>query len=110
MNSITLATICNNADGTITEGTITVDPNAPKLVRPKPTTINAAAFYARFTDAEKAGIAVAAVTAPAIFVGLIHGLANSTVDLAGAELKTWMDGLVAADAITADREMAILTP
>jgi hypothetical protein len=59
---------------------------------------------------KKAGIAAAAVAAPEIFVGLVHGLANGTIDLTTTELKAWMDGLVAAGAITADREAEILTP
>jgi hypothetical protein len=35
---------------------------------------------------------------------------NGTVDLTAPELHAWMDGLVAAGAITADRETEILTP
>lgn len=73
-------------------------------------TISTADFYARFTDAEKAGIASASVAVPQIFVGLIHGLANGSIDLIDAELKAWMGGLVSTGVLTAAREIAILTP
>jgi hypothetical protein len=90
--TMTLNTIRHNADGTVSEGTITIPDPGPVRQRPQPTTISAASFYARFTDAEKAGIAAASIAAPAIFVGLVHGLVNGTVDLTAPELHAWMDG------------------
>lgn len=85
---------------------------------PHPTTITSAAFLARFTTTEQAAVQSAAAAAPGtIGVGLTIGMVTGTVDLAGCPsacqntvLKTWMDGLVAAGAITAARETAILTP
>ena len=85
---------------------------------PHPTTITSAAFLARFTTTEQAAVQSAAAAAPGtIGVGLTIGMVTGTVDLAGcpsacqnATLKTWMDGLVSAGAITATRETAILTP
>ena len=46
----------------------------------------------------------------AIGAGLTKGLTAGTVDLTSTIVKTWMDSLVTAGAITADRETAILTP
>lgn len=86
--------------------------NAPQpapSVEP-PTTVSSAAFYDRFTDAEKLAIAAAATASPAIFAGLVHGLSTGEVPLGSATLAGWMDALVQAGAITADRKTAILTP
>jgi hypothetical protein len=111
MTAVTLNTIRHNADGTITEGTITVDPaTAVKRVRPNPTTISSLDFFNRFTDAEHAAIWAAATSTPAIGAGLTKGLAAGRIDLTAAELKAWVDGLVSVGVLTADRETAILTP
>ena len=82
----------------------------PAPIMPKPSDLDAAAFYARFTDAEKAAIWAAAVANPQLGVGLVHGLANGSINLLAAEARAWLDGLVAAGAITAQRETEILTP
>lgn len=75
-----------------------------------PTTIPAVAFFNRFTQAETAAIWSAAIANPAIGVGLMNGLAAGSVDLASPTVKTWLDGLVAAGALTAARETVVLTP
>ncbi len=107
MTAVTLNVL--NADGTM--GTITVDPALQtRSGRPKPTKISSAAFFGRFTDVEHSAIWAAAGTAPGIGPGLVQGLATGTVDLTSAVLKTWMDGLVAVNAITAARETEILIP
>lgn len=78
---------------------------------PRPTTITAIAFLDRFTPAEQAAVQQAAAAAPATLgVGLTTGLAAGTINLTSVAMKAWMDGLVAAGAITAARETAILTP
>jgi hypothetical protein len=111
MTAVTLATIRHNVDGSIVEGTITVDPDLAVFIpRPKPVEITAFAFYDRFTDAEKLAVQTAANADPQIALGLTHGLAKGSVTLTGATLKAWMDGLVNAGAITVDRQIAILTP
>jgi hypothetical protein len=46
----------------------------------------------------------------ALGASLIKGLSAGTVDLTSSKVKTWMDALVTAEAITADRETAIPTP
>lgn len=111
MTAVTLDTIRHNADGTITKGTITVDPaTATKRVRPQPVEISNLDFYNRFTDAEKLAVQTAANASPQIALGLTHGLVSGSVTLTGPTIKAWMDALVAAGAITADRETEILTP
>ena len=88
------------------------------IYQPHPTTITSAQFLARFTSAEQAAVEGAAAAAPGtIGVGLTVGMVTGTVNLAGCptacqnvQLKAWMDGLVTAGAITAAREVAILTP
>lgn len=76
MTAATLNTIRHNADGTITEGTITVDAlSAPKRTRPKPITISASDIFNRFTADEHAAVWLAATANPAIGVGLTQGLA-----------------------------------
>lgn len=85
---------------------------------PHPATITSLAFFNRFTAAEQAAVQRAAASAPTTLgVGLTHGLIAGTINLAGCPsacrdptIKAWMDGLVAAAAITAARETAILTP
>lgn len=82
---------------------------APKV--PHPTTILSIAFLDRFTAAEQGAVQQAAAAAPTTLgVGLTTGLAAGTIDLTSPTLKTWMDGLVSAGAITAARETAIVTP
>ena len=87
-------------------------------VVPHPTSITSAAFLARFTAAEQAAVQAAAAAQPGtIGVGLTIGMVEGTVNLSGCptacqntQLKTWMDGLVTAGAITSARESVILTP
>lgn len=82
----------------------------PAPVTLPPTEVSAAVFFARFSDVEKAAIWSTAVANPQFGVGLVHGLANGAIDLAGDIVKAWMGGLVVAGAITDQRETEILTP
>lgn len=86
--------------------------NTPEAapVAAKPTVISAGAFFARFTDAERAAIWPASVANAQLGVGLVNGLANGSVNLLAPEAQAWLDGLVAAGALTADRATEILTP
>lgn len=107
MTAVTLSVI--NADGST--GTLTVDPALhSRRVRPNPTTISSHDFFNRFTDGERAAVWAAAATTPALGVGLVQGLALGQIDLTSDVLKTWLDALVSAGALTSDRETAILTP
>jgi len=94
----------------LADGAVTATPTYADI--PAPTTISSAAFQGRFTDAEQAAIwkAAAQDATGAIGAGLTKGLTAGTVDLTSSVVKTWMDSLVTAGAITADRETAILTP
>jgi hypothetical protein len=94
----------------LADGAVTATPTYADI--PAPTTISSAAFQARFTDPEQAAIwkAAAQDATGAIGAGLTKGLTAGTVDLTSTIVKTWMDSLVTAGAITADRETAILTP
>jgi hypothetical protein len=75
-----------------------------------PTTISASAFLARFTQAEQEAVWAACASTPPLGVGLANGLAAGSIDLTSSVTQAWMVALVAAGAITADREAAILTP
>lgn len=88
------------------DGTPAWHPTPP----PKPTTISAGAFLARFTPAEQEAVQTAAAGAPTIALGLTMGLATGSIDLTSGTLKTWMAGLVTAGAITAARSTTIMTP
>jgi len=94
----------------LADGSVTATPTYADI--PALTTISSAAFQGRFTDAEQAAIwkAAAQDATGAIGAGLTKGLTAGTVDLTSTIVKGWMDSLVTAGAITADRETAILTP
>lgn len=89
---------------TAISGVFMADGTAP------PTVISAAEFFNRLTQAETGAIWAAAVAIPALGVGLMNGLATGSIDLTSPVLKTWLDGCVAAGAVTAEREIVILTP
>lgn len=73
--------------------------------------ITAAAFLARFTDAERLAIQQAADATPSIALGLTMGLAIGTIRLQGDPVMAgWMAALVTAGAVTQDRATEILTP
>lgn len=76
---------------------------------PVQTVISSLDFFNRFTMDEHAAV-WSATTTSAIGVGLTQGLAAGRIDLTSPALKAWMDALVTAGVITADRETAILTP
>lgn len=85
----------------------TPDPAPPPT--PSNTVITTAAFFARFTQSELEASWAAGVSAPAIGTGLMNLIVAGSVDLTSTDLKTLMDMLVSASAITSDRETAILT-
>ena len=84
-------------------------PNPVSMPAP-PTTIAAAAFLGRFTQAEQLAVQAAAAASPAIGVGLTLGLAQGFVIFASPLLTSWMEALVAAGAITKARATEIMTP
>lgn len=77
---------------------------------PKSTVITALGFFGRFTPEERIAVQTATNLIPELGVGLINGLAAGAVDLLGETVIAWMDGLVRAGALTADRKTEILTP
>lgn len=85
-------------------GVFMAGPDAP------PSTIPAVEFFNRFTPAETQAVSAIALASPPVFAGLVNGLAAGQLDLTSPTLQAWMDGLVAAGALTADRKTIILTP
>ena len=77
---------------------------------PAQTQLTPLEFMARFTQAESAAIAGAALGNAALFLWFLQAMGASYVDLTDARTKTGLDALVAAGLLTADREAAILTP
>jgi hypothetical protein len=73
------------------------------------TTISSGAFLTRFTAAEQGAIQQAALSSAPIALGLTIGLAYGTIDLTGATLSNWMQGLVTANVITPARALEILS-
>ena len=82
----------------------------PTPIAPQPITITAAAFLARFTQAEQTAVQQLAITNGQIALGLTLGLAQGWITLNSPILTNWMAALVSAGAITADRSTGILTP
>jgi hypothetical protein len=82
----------------------------PAPVPPKPTTLSAGDFLARFTAAEQSAVQQACLANPQLMLGLTTGLAIGQIDLTGINLATWMQGLVTAGALTQARATAIITP
>jgi hypothetical protein len=83
---------------------------APVATPIVPTTIPAAAFYARFTPAEQLAVQTAANASPQLGLGMTLGLAQGFVIFASPLLINWMNGMVAAGAITRARAAVIMTP
>src|SRR5260370_42527907 len=77
---------------------------------PKPAGISAPAFFNRFTDAERVAVQTAVNASPQLGVGLINGLAAGQIKLTDPVVKTWLDGLVTAGALTSAPDTGILTP
>jgi hypothetical protein len=77
---------------------------------PPDTDISVMAFFDRFTTIEKLAIATLAQSSAGIFMGIIHALSRSLVDLTSAETLQWVNGLQAAGVLTADRVTEITTP
>jgi len=82
----------------------------PAPVAPRPTTISAGEFLARFTAAEQAAVQTACLASPQLMLGLTTGLALGQINLTGSNLATWMQGLVSAGAVTQARATEILAP
>lgn len=83
---------------------------APVPVPPNPATIDAAAFFARFTTSEQAAVQAACDANSQLGVVLTLGLAQGFVTLTSPLLAQWMGGLVSAGALTSARVTAITTP
>lgn len=88
----------------------TPDEIAANLASAPPTILNPADFLARFTPQEQIAVQQAAIVNAQIALGLTEGLARGSIDLHGPLLGSWMQGLVAAGCITADRMTVIMTP
>jgi hypothetical protein len=86
---------------------IVPEPPAPPAPR---TNLHPGEFLNRFTSAEQAAIQAACSTVPALALGLTMGLALGYVDLSSPAVATWLQGLVAAGALTADRAVAVVVP
>lgn len=71
--------------------------------------ISALAFFNRFTAEEQVKVMAACSSAPALYVGLINGLASGSVTLDSEKMNAWLDGMVTAKAITAKRRTEIQT-
>jgi hypothetical protein len=82
----------------------------PAPVPPPTTTLTSAEFFNRFTAAEQGAIQAACTASASLGVGLTLGLAQGFVVLTSPILANWMNGLVAAGALTAARMTEILTP
>lgn len=77
---------------------------------PKPTTLTASAFQARFTASEQQAVFAACIANVALGAVLIHGISSNAIDLTSADASAWINGLVAAGALTSARAAEILTP
>ena len=97
------------APGWTYDGTAFQMPPAPAPAAP-PVQISPLQFMARFTAAETAGIAAAALSSSALFLWFMQASAASYIDLTDPRTKAGLDALVAAGLLTADRQTAVLTP
>lgn len=79
-------------------------------VGPKPTTVSAGDFYKRFLPTEAPAVFAACISNHDLGAALIQGVALGAIDLTSDAAKNFIDGLVAAGALTQDRATAILTP
>lgn len=76
----------------------------------KPTTVSAGDFYKRFLRTEAPAVFAACISNHDLGAALIQGVALGAIDLTSDAAKNFIDGLVAAGALTQDRATAILTP
>jgi hypothetical protein len=83
---------------------------SPAATPINPTTISAAAFFARFTPAEQVAVQAASTANAQIGLGMTLGLAQGFIIFASPLLANWMNGLVAAGALTRARANVIMTP
>lgn len=82
----------------------------PLPAPPAPTILSYVDFRARFTAQEMTDVRVAAMADPEAMDLIFVALAEGTVNLAGAKASEFLDKMVAANAITAQRKTEILTP
>ncbi len=101
------ARLSNPSGFVITGGALVA---AAPVVASPPTQLPPLTFLARFTAAEEAAIAQAALSNASILLWLTKAGAAQYIDLADPNTKAGMDALVAAGLLTAARETAILTP
>lgn len=83
---------------------------APLISATSSSAISALAFFNRFTPAEQAAISAACLASPQLNAGLVNGLASGVIDLGGAPVSEWLDGLIAAGAIDVGRKSIVLEP
>jgi len=118
MTEVTLATLGHNADGSVREGSITVDPAAASNPKPKPRPappLLGTVILSRVTDAEYAGVLAAAqaqlATGNAQLQRWLDILRiNGTVDLASPDTQTAKTALVSAHLLTQARADIIFAP
>lgn len=75
----------------------------PPVLRQIPTSD----FVARFTLTEQAAVWAACAANAPLGAGLTTGLANGYINLDGPTVTAWLQGLVAAGAITNDRSIEV---
>ena len=97
------------AQGWLYDGAAFSPPPAPAPAA-KPTRISPLAFIGRFTPAEQASIAQAAMANAQLFLWFNKLTAAQEVDLGDQETKDGLAALVSAGLLSADRAAAVLLP
>lgn len=82
----------------------------PLPAPPAPTVISYVDFRARFTAQELTDVWAAAMADPSALDLVFIALSEGSVNLGGAKASEFLDKMVAANAITAQRKTEILTP
>lgn len=75
-----------------------------------PSVISVNAFFARWTPAEKVAVIAGMASRPAVMQGIVRAALSDGVDLLAPLTSTFMDTLVTAGFITAQRKIVVLTP
>jgi hypothetical protein len=83
---------------------------APAPTPPPPTSLSAIEFLERLTPSEQLAVQTVCNSNMTLLVGLTTGIASGSISLTDPTVVTWMNGLVAAGALTSARATAILTP
>ena len=85
------------------------DPDPPDPLPPI-TVIHSFDFLSRFTRDEQLEMHNAAASDATLGMGLTNLSTSDQVDLEGTSVSNWLDGLIAARVITADRKAELLAP